>query len=399
MPVQKTTKLPNLLHLRTLVRVADNRTLTKAARKMLRSPSVVHDGIGELEKQLGVSMFERASSGWKITAEGQCVLQRARRILAELAALPAILGQPPVTVHEQLYLLNARRLIAFIKLCRLRNMGRVAGALGVTQPAISSAIKAMEAGTNVKLFERHGRGVVPTEIAIAILPAIRKSINELHHIAQDLAALAGEVSGKVRIGALPLGRTRIIPQAIVQLLTAHPNIQVETFEGSYEQLEVDLRNGDLDFVFGALREHSDSVLLNEPLFEERLLIVARAGHPLDSTILSLEALEGADWILPRAQSPARIMIDASFGEQSLGPPRPRVESGDMAVIRGLLAKTDWLAIVSHHQFETDLSSGELVSLKVQLPETKRSIGLITRKGALHPPAVAAMIEALRRVQP
>lgn len=399
MPVQNTTDLPNLMYLRTLVRVADNRTLTNAARKMLRSPSVVHDGIGELETQLGVSMFERVHGGWKVTAEGNCVLLRARRILAELAVLPAILGQPPVTVHEQLYLLNARRLIAFVKLCRLRNMGRVASVMDVTQPAISSAIKAMEAGTNVKLFERHGRGVHPTDVALAILPAIRRSINELNQIAQDLAALAGEISGKVRIGALPLGRTRIVPQAILRMLEVHPNVQVQTFEGNYEQLEVDLRNGDLDLVFGALREEEDTGLLNEPLFEERLLIIARAGHPLSGGELPLGALAAAEWILPRTPSPARVVIERCFAELSFPSPRARVESGDMAVIRGLLAKSDWLAIVSHHQFETDLSNGELVALKVELPETKRRIGIVTRRGALHPPAVAAMIEALRQLEP
>lgn len=399
MSVQNMTDLPNLMHLRTLVRVADNRTLTKAARKMLRSPSVVHDGIGELEAQLGVSMFERVHGGWKITAEGQCVLSRARRILAELAVLPALLGQPPVTVHEQLYLLNSRRLIAFIKLCRMRNMGKVASVMAVTQPAISSAIKTMEAGANAKLFERHGRGVKPTDIALAILPAIRKSINELQHIAQDLSALTGDVRGKVRVGALPLGRTRIVPRAIIDVLAAHPNIQIETFESNYEQLEADLHNGDLDLVFGALRLDDDKGLLNETLFEERLLIVARSGHPLAGRTLSLKDLSDADWILPRASSPARTMIDRSFCEHSIPSPRARVESGDMAVIRGLLANTDWLAIVSHHQFEMDLASGELIALNVQLPETKRRIGIITRREALHPPAVAAMIEALKRQEP
>ncbi|MFK0092318.1 LysR family transcriptional regulator [Pseudomonas sp. NPDC090592] len=399
MAVLNMKDLPNLMHLRTLVRVADHRTLTKAARKMLRSPSVVHDGIGELEAQLGVSMFERVHGGWKITAEGQCVLARARRILAELAVLPTLLGQPPVTVHEQLYLLNARRLIAFIKLCRMRNMGKVASEMAVTQPAISSAIKAMEAGTDVKLFDRHGRGVQPTEIALAILPVIKKSINELHHIAQDLSALAGEVKGKVRIGALPLGRTRIIPQAIIQLLTAHPNVQIETFEANYEQLEADLRNGDLDLVFGALRLDDGRGLLNETLFEERLLIIARANHPLVGKKIPLQALSAAQWILPRAPSPARTMIDRSFAQHSIPAPLARVESGDMAVIRGLLATTDWLAIVSYHQFEMDLANGELTALDVQLPETNRQIGIITRVEALHPPAVAAMIEALKQQKP
>ncbi|QCI13538.1 LysR family transcriptional regulator [Pseudomonas putida] len=395
MPDSESTLLPNLLHLRTLVRVADNRTLTKAAKKMLRSTSVVHDGIDELERQLGVSLFERAPGGWKITAQGSCVLSRARRILAELAVLPAMLGQPPVTVHEQLYLLNARRLIAFIKLCQMKNMGRVAKSMAVTQPAISSAIKAMEAGTNTQLFERHGRGVRPTEIALAILPAIRRTVNELTHIARDLAALAGEVEGKVRIGALPLSRTRIVPQAIACVIQAHPNVQVDTFEGSFEQLETDLRNGDLDLVFGALRADEGSPLVTEALFDESLVIIARGNHPMRLAPHELHTLTDAQWVLPRSQSPARDMIVKAFASHGMQPPIAKVESGDMAIIRGLLACTDLLAIVSSHQFEKDLASGELVVLDVTLPQTPRAIGIMTRKGAMHPPAVVAMIQALK----
>jgi LysR family transcriptional regulator of gallate degradation len=385
-----------LLHLRTLVRVADYRTLSSAARKMLRTASVVHDGINELEKQLGVALFERTPGGWMLTAPGRSVLVRARRILAELAALPAMLGQPPVTVHEQLYLLNARRLIAFVKLCRIRNMGRVAAAMAVTQPAISSAIKALETGTNHKLFERSGRGVQPTPMALMILPPIRRALEELSHISQDLASLAGALTGKVRIGALPLGRTRIIPEAIAEVIREHPQVQVETFEGSYDQLAVDLRGGALDLVFGALRAEGDSELQEEALFEEGLVIIARAGHPLRSQVWDLAQLTHAPWILPRPGSPARQLVERSFEEQGLASPRPTVESGDMAIIRGLLARTDCVAVVSSRQFEADLASGEVTALAVELPRTRRSIGLITRRNALHPPQVAALIAALRR---
>lgn len=397
MPPADTVVLPNMLHLRTLVRVVDYRTLSGAARKMLRTTSVVHDGVNELESQLGVALFERAPSGWLLTCEGRCVLLRARRILAELALLPALLGQPPVTVHEQLYLLNSRRLLAFVRLCRLRNMGRVARSLDVTQPAISSTLKALETGTNQQLFERSGQGMLPTDIALVILPPIRRALDELSHIVPDLAALSGTLRGKVRVGALPLGRTRLIPHAIAQLISTQPQIQVETFDGSFEQLEADLRAGDLDFIFGALRPTADTELEGEALFEEDLVILVRAGHPLVNEAANLADLAAAQWILPRPMSPARQLVEQCFGQMGLDIPRPAVESGDMAIIRGLLARTDWLAVVSSQQFDADLASGELLALPIDLPHTRRSIGLLTRRNALHPPAVAAFLVLLREV--
>lgn len=397
MPSSAPASLPNMLHLRTLIRVADHRTLSGAARKMLRSTSVVHDGINELESQLGVALFERASVGWTPTAPGRCVLTRARRILAELALLPALLGQPPVTVHEQLYLLNARRLTAFVKVCRLRNMSQVARTMGISQPAISSAIKALESGTDQALFERSGRGLQPTEIALAILPAIRRALNELNHVCSDLAALNGALHGKVRVGALPLGRSRLIPQAIAQLIAAHPQIQVETLDGSFEQLEADLRSGDLDFIFGAMRQSLHTELEGEALFEEDLVILARAGHPLAGQVSGLADLLEARWILPRPLSPSRRLAEQCFAQQGLSLPRPAVESGDMAIIRGLLARTDWLAVVSSQQFDADLASGELMVLPIALPHTRRSIGVLTRRHAQHPPAVSAFLATLHQV--
>lgn len=386
---------PSLIHLRTLVRVVDHRTLSSAARKMLRTTSVVHDNIKDLERRLGVALFERAPGRWTLTPQGQCVLARARRILAELAALPAILGQPPVTVHEQLYLLNARRLLVFVRLCRLKNMGRVARSLAVSQPAISSAIRALEAGTDTALFKRSGRGVEPTEIALAILPPIRRALSELHNISPDLAAIEGVISGKVRVGALPLGRALLIPQAVAELLLQHPQIQVETCDGSFDQLEADLRNGDLDFIFGALRSTQDHELEGEALFEESLVILVRAGHPLAGRPLALSALAQAQWVLPRPSAPARRLIEDCFTQYGQPVPRAMVESGDMAIIRGLLSRTDWLAVASSQQFATDLASGELVCLQLELAHTQRAIGLLTRRNALHPPAVIALLVALK----
>lgn len=388
---------PSLLHLRTLVRVADYGTLASAAKKMLRAASVVHDGIRELERQLGVRLIERTPDKFTLTVEGRCVLIRARRILAELAVLPAMLDQPPVTVHEQLYLLNVRRLSAFVELCRLKNMGRVAKAMDISQPAVSSMVKALEAGTNKVLFERRSRGVHPTDIALAILPAIRRALNELTHIQPDLAALAGEVRGMVRIGALPLSRTRIVPEAIADLLAQHPHVQVKTSEGSFEQLQSDLRAGDLDFVLGALRLGGSNDLVSETLIEENLIVLVRSGHPFIGHSSNLESLIDQQWIMPRAMSPARLLIDRCFREVGLPVPTPAVESGDMAIIRGLLARTDMLAIVSSHQFETDIASGEVVALNVSLEQTRRAIGLMTRRQCLHTPPAAALIASIRAV--
>jgi LysR family transcriptional regulator of gallate degradation len=72
-----------------------------------------------------------------------------------------------------------------------------------------------------------------------------------------------------------------------------------------------------------------------------------------------------------------------------------VESGDLAIVRGLLLDSDMLAAVSARQLEHELDNGELVTLNVELADTRRAIGITYRAGSLLSPAANAIIEAIR----
>jgi LysR family transcriptional regulator of gallate degradation len=74
-----------------------------------------------------------------------------------------------------------------------------------------------------------------------------------------------------------------------------------------------------------------------------------------------------------------------------------VESADMAIIRGLLLRSDMLAAVSAHQLEQEIASGELCILPLELKQTTRAIGLTYRNGCLHSPVAQALMDMIRRV--
>jgi LysR family transcriptional regulator of gallate degradation len=392
MPAQP---LPALMQIRAFVRVAEQGSISRACEVLLRAQSVITRAIRDLEDQLGVPLFERHASGMLLTAYGKATLPRALRILAELEAIPALLGH---AAHEPLYLLQTRRLEVFVKLCETRHMQTVAKAFGLTQPAISAALKALEDGAGKVLFERTARGLQPTQASHDILYPIRRALNDLRRLAADVAAIKGSLQGVVMVGALPLGRTRILPQAIVHLLEQHPGVRVATNESPFNLLALELRAGDVDFVFGALRA-SDyaSDLHGEELLTEEMVILVRNGHPLLGKPLELADLHDARWVLPRADTPARLLLEAyceRIGQPAL---EPVVETGDMAIIRGMLMRSDMLAVVSAHQLEYEMASGELQALNVTLKDTVRPIGLIYRTHGLPSPAAEALMAQIRLV--
>jgi DNA-binding transcriptional LysR family regulator len=108
--------------------------------------------------------------------------------------------------------------------------GSVMGAarrLGAQQPTLSRHVAELEAQLRVPLFERTGRGVVPTAAALAIADAARVMESGALQLAQRLARQREETAGTVRITASRIAASHLLPPILTALQAAHPHIQVE----------------------------------------------------------------------------------------------------------------------------------------------------------------------------
>jgi LysR family transcriptional regulator of gallate degradation len=395
----------NLRHLRAFSAVASAGSIAAAAEALFRVASAVTRSILDLEAALGRPLFDRRSRGVALNAYGELVLARALRIEREfeeartqLAARGGI--DSSADVHSLFTsILNGRRLAVIASLAEKRNMPAVAREFGITQPAISSALKDLESGLGVTLFNRNARGLTATPAGEIVAFYFKRVLSELRHIGPDIAASEGTLQGSVNVGALPLGRTQILPLAIASLLARHPGLHVTTVESPYDALAASLRSGDIDFILGALRSASEAKdLQQEPLFEDRISVIARAGHPLArAKRIDFRMLREASWTLSRHGSPSRELLERFFSDARQAPPLPAVETGDLAVLRGLLLESDMLTAISAHQLRYEIRDGSLVVLDFPLEETRREIGLTQRLGAFPSPGARALMDEIRKV--
>jgi LysR family transcriptional regulator of gallate degradation len=396
-------ELLNLAHLRAFKLVADTGSATRAAADLFRAQSAVTRSVKELESALGEPLFERKPSGMLPTPTGRAVLKRCERIFAEIGALALWSAtrqarrRVPAEGALPAYLLNTRRLQIFVALARHRHMPTAANSFGISQPAVSSAIRVLESGSGLRLFHRSPRGILLTTEGETFLLHVGRALNELRHVPDDIAELHGNIQGAVTVGALPLGRTLILPNAIARLTARHPGVRVVTDESAYEMLVARLRAGDIDFILGALRDNDPgSGLHNERLMTENMVALARRDHPLaNARGLTIADLRHAQWILPRSNAPTRALFDSQFRRAKLKSPMPTVETADLAVIRGLLLRTDMVAAVSAQQLHYECESGQLVVLDVPFHNTERNIGLTLRAEGTPSPAARAAIDAIR----
>lgn len=99
--------------------------------------------------------------------------------------------------------------------------------LGAQQPTLSRHVAELEAQLGTPLFERTGRGVVPTAAALAIADAARQMGDGAETLARQLAGRRNATTGSVRITTSEVAAVWLLPGVLAELAAAEPGIQIE----------------------------------------------------------------------------------------------------------------------------------------------------------------------------
>lgn len=390
----------SLHHLRVLAAVSRSGSVRAAAETLLRAPSAVSRSVALLEQALALPLFERRGRGMLPTAAAEVVLARLAWITQELQTVVDEAGSArqrgaPTAVLDTLF--DERRLLAVSLLAEVRHMPTVALHLGITQPAVSAALARLEDALQQRLFLRTARGLLPSDAGARWILRFDRVLAALRHMEDDVAATRGSLEGLVTVGTLPLARTQLLPQAIAAVLAGNPRLRVHSLESPYEQLCAGLLAGKVDFIVGALRPLADRALTSEVLFVDQLGVVAAADHPLARRRrLGLADLRGHPWVLSRPGTPLRESLARFFAAQGEPAPRATVETGDQALVRGLLLQARMLTVLSSRQLRHEIEGGDLCVLPLPLTGLARHIGITTRAGTRLPATAQALLAAIRR---
>lgn len=367
----------NLRHLRALSAMIAHGSLSRAADAAGLSQPALTQGLGKLEGQLGVQLFERRPDGVSPTEAGYVLAERVSRAFDCLAGGVRRFARTGRGFARPEQLMTSTQLGAFLHFADAQSFVGAAEASGLSQPAIHRAVRDLEQICATTLAERRGRGVVLTAAGRALARGVRLAQQE---IGAGIIEARGDdrEGGRVAIGAMPLSRALVLPRALAGLLDAAPNAVVEVIEGSWRELVDPLADGIIDVTIGALREETPAGLEQEALFTDQLAIFGRSGHPVLNGAINLETLCAQQWIVGPAGTPLRAHWEAIFAEGSV--PRAPVECGSVLVIRGLLTQSDLLTLLSPDQVALEVESGMLAQIGPLIPSAIRMIGLTTRSG-------------------
>ncbi|QYZ69600.1 LysR family transcriptional regulator [Neotabrizicola shimadae] len=381
----------NLRHLRVFLSVFDTGSITRASEANLVSQPSVTQAIGKLERLAGQALFLRRPQGLFPTPAGETLANRVRRALLLLdPALTELAPRLRLTA-------TAAQLQALIAVREAENFTLAARRMGLAQPTVHRAVTQLEQEAARPLFERTSYGMVATRPAQVLAQAARLAFAELDQAEADLAELAGREVGRIVIGAMPLSRSYLLPRALAQFRKMRPTLPVKALDGPYDDLMAGLRRGEVDLLIGALRDPPPIGDVEQTrLFDDRLALVARPGHPLGEGSATLEAAARYPFVVSTEGTPTRATFDRLIGPYH---PPSLVETGSMILMRELLVVSDHVGCISELQVQAEIRLGAVVRLAVDLPGKPRPIGLTTRRGWLPTRAQADFLSALTAAAP
>jgi len=374
----------NLRHFFALDEIADSGRLSTAADRVYMSQSALTQALRKLEDAAGVLLFERAGFGVTETDGGKRLVARSQRAIEFLAMAEREIRakHPKLSMSTPLHRhVTASQLRALIAVVETSGYSLAARKLGLAQPTIHRAAKDLEAITGVELFPRAARGVEPNESAKSFARYAELVFAEVRQGFEEVREMQGLTNSRVAVGSLPLARSEFLPTAVTRLLDKYPDARVSILDGPYiEQLHA-LRYGQIDWLFGALRDPPPTTdVVQDALFEQPLSVVVRPGHPLlDAPPPPIEALAELEWIAPRALAPARKFFDDFFEQGGKRTPTRIIECSSLITTRGLLLQSDRAALLSPLQVREDVRAGELAVLIEAIPNSSRSIGITARE--------------------
>jgi LysR family hydrogen peroxide-inducible transcriptional activator len=191
--------------------------------------------------------------------------------------------------------IELQQLEQFVVLARTKNFTRAAGELNLSQSALSRSIQRLEEQVGQPLFERKPREVVLTDLGELLLERGK----EILQLVDDTFSLISDAGrrGRVRLGAIPTIAPYFLPGLLRSFAEGHPEVSVVVQEDTTEQLVRRVSHGEIDLAILALPLLAKHLQV-EPLFEEELLLVASADHPLSGHVeVTAEEIEPYPFVL------------------------------------------------------------------------------------------------------
>lgn len=278
--------------------------------------------------------------------------------------------------------MDTRQLAAFCAVVERRSFSQAAERLGVTQPAVSLQVRALEKRLGTQLLDRSGRRVEPTEAGWRLYRGAQRMLAlEGQLVAEVAASGEGEIAGDLVLGASTGPAAVAIPVALAEFQRQNPDVRVFlTVSDTHSVVErVAARELELGIV-GAARRHRG--VRFEPFFSDQVILACPPSHAFAGRTITLDELRQETLILMQEGAGVRQVVEDALRRQGvrLRDLDVRLELGLQESVRRAVEAGYGVTFISRTAVEADLAAGRLAEARVAGLDVTREISLASSTG-------------------
>jgi DNA-binding transcriptional LysR family regulator len=292
--------------------------------------------------------------------------------------------------------LRPPRLLSYVDaVARHGSIRKAADALNVASSALNRQILDLETDLGTALFERLPRGVRLTAAGEVFLAYTRQAISELKAVESQVEQLRGLVRGQVGIAAVESVASELLPSAIMQFQTEHPNVRFNVRIGVPEEL-----------VSALLADQVDLILTHYPPPRKHVAVIAAAEQALCALMTRDHPLAGRSDLRLRdclayplalgdATLAGRALIEQVLAQASFDLD-PRLVSNSVETMKAFARMNRGVCFQFRKPGEAVVPPGDMIALPlVDPPLLQAKLILATRRGRVLPIAAATFVELLK----
>lgn len=294
-------------------------------------------------------------------------------------------------------MLNTTRLRILREVAQRGTIIAAAEALYLTPPAVSHQLKVLEAEVGVALLERTARSIRLTDAGMRLVEHAETILAQCEAAVADVVAVAGEVTGHLRLSTFQTAAQSFALPAVADLLQRYPMLDIVVEELEPARALPALKAGRIDI---ALSHEWDFVPLpkdagidRHDLLAEPIVVLLPPGHPLADGPVRLKDLAEERWCVALESAASRQAVERIA--QSAGfEPRIVLESNYFRAIGSAVEAGLGVGVAP---LMTDLRGLDIVLQPLIEPSMSRRIFAAVRRGSGGIPATRAVLDALAAV--
>ncbi len=265
------------------------------------------------------------------------------------------------------------QLRTLIHVAELGSLSKAADRLGIAQPALSRQVRLLEEELGVRLFARHGRGMILTEKGREILDRAIRVIADLEEIRTAASDIDAPLRGRIGIGFPPTVADIISVPLVAAFRTAHPQVELRLVGAYTGHLLDGLHRGEIDLSI-LYDPHTARSLRSQPLLLEKLFLIGPGSGFSGDRAVPFKALDGRRLLLPSTRHGLRTIVEKCAVEAGISLDIA-VETDSYATLKDLVRHGHGWTVLPLSPIYDDIANGQLAAAPLIDPAPVRRLVL------------------------